>query len=46
MREVHIRGYYSRSSRVRRGDNSSAGVVRRWLEVLRRCIEGGAVLAV
>ena len=35
-----------RSLRSRRGENSSAGGVRRCPEVLRRCVQEGAALAV
>lgn len=49
VRELHRRGYYPRSSRgAGPADAASSDVaegISRWPEILRRCIEGGASLA-
>ena len=46
LREVHRRGDYPRESRRRdAGDADPRAGVGRWPEVLRRCVEGGATLA-
>lgn len=46
VRELHRRGYYPRSSRNNAAASSDLTEgISRWPEILRRCIEGGATLA-
>lgn len=47
VRELHRKGYYPRSSRnaAASSDSDLTGGISRWPEILRRCIEGGASLA-
>eukprot|EP00579_Thalassiosira_antarctica_P005316 CAMPEP_0201877944 /NCGR_PEP_ID=MMETSP0902-20130614/9223_1 /ASSEMBLY_ACC=CAM_ASM_000551 /TAXON_ID=420261 /ORGANISM="Thalassiosira antarctica, Strain CCMP982" /LENGTH=1501 /DNA_ID=CAMNT_0048405489 /DNA_START=26 /DNA_END=4528 /DNA_ORIENTATION=+ len=49
LRELHRRGYYPRSSRRSKGvdvDPSAGEGIGRWPEILKRCVEGGATLAI
>ena len=41
VRELHRRAYYPRASRKAEGEPG----ISRWPEILRRCVEGGATLA-
>ena len=43
VQELHRKGYYPRSSRNAATDFTQS--ISRWPEILRRCIEGGATLA-
>jgi len=44
--ELHRRGYYPRSSRsIPSVDSEATEGIGRWPEILRRCVEGGATLA-
>lgn len=45
VQELHRRGYYPRSSRRNPVSSNLADGISRWPEILRRCIEGGATLA-
>ena len=43
VRELHRRGYYPKSSK--KTDPAAGEGIRRWPEILRHCVEGGADLA-
>jgi hypothetical protein len=45
VRELHRKGYYPRSSRNVAASSDVTEGISRWPEILRRCIEGGATLA-
>jgi DNA mismatch repair protein MSH6 len=45
VRELHRKGYYPRSSRNVATSTDLTEGISRWPEILRRCIEGGAALA-
>lgn len=45
LRELHRKGYYPRSSRNAAASADVTEGISRWPEILRRCIEGGATLA-
>ena len=44
VRELHRRGYYPRASK--KVNPASGEGIGRWPEILRRCIEGGATMAI
>jgi len=44
VRELHRRGYYPRASK--KVNHASGEGIGRWPEILRRCIEGGATMAI
>lgn len=44
VRELHRRGYYPKSSK--KTDLAMGEGIGRWPEILRRCIEGGATIAI
>ena len=43
VREVHRRGYYPKSSK--RAELATGEGIGRWPEILGKCVEGGAMLA-
>ena len=49
LRELYRRGYNPRSSRRSKGgdvDPLTGEEIGRWPEILKRCVEGGAMLAI